>query len=175
MSSRTLKAPYPWTPVVSRFWAKVEKTASCWLWTGSKRSKGYGAFVYKSGSQTVQGRAHRFSYELHKGPIPDGLFVLHRCDTPACVNPDHLFTGTNKDNVEDMVSKGRHVPGGTYGPGNYQRGTEHHSARLTESVVREIRQQRSDGRSFGWIARTHGLSIGHVHRIVTRKAWAHVA
>ena len=172
MSSRTLKAPFPCE--VDRFWCKVEKTDACWLWTGSKRHKGYGAFVYKKNGQVIQGRAHRYSYELHKGEIPAGLFVLHRCDIPACVNPEHLFLGTNRDNVEDMVSKGRHVPGGTYGPGNYQRGEDHHSAKLNETIVREIRRQRGEGRSIGWLARTYGITIGHTHRIVTRKAWVYV-
>jgi hypothetical protein len=157
-----------------RFWAKVEKTEGCWLWTGAKRHKGYGAFVYARDGEVVQGRAHRYSYEVHVGPIPPGVFVLHRCDTPACVRPDHLFLGTNQDNVTDMMKKGRHVSGGTYKQGNYERGTAHHNARLTPEIVREIRASRDDGASFGQLAKRYGLAIGHVHRIVHRIAWGDV-
>jgi len=160
--------------VTERFWAKVNKTEGCWLWTGAKRNKGYGAFVYAKNGEAVQGRAHRFSYELHVGPIPDGLNVLHRCDTPACVRPDHLFLGTIAENNADMHAKGRHVKGGTHGPGAYQRGETHHNARLTADDVRAIRREREDGHSFGEIARRRGLAIGYVFRIVNRKAWAHV-
>ncbi len=86
-----------------RFWKKVDKTANCWLWTASLASKGYGAFG-------MNGRwvfAHRYSWVLKNGAIPEGLLVLHSCDTPACVNPDHLFLGTGSDNMKDMARKAR--------------------------------------------------------------------
>ena len=74
---------------VKRFWAKVDKSGECWLWTGSKRNKGYGAFVWSDDDGlVVQGRAHRFSFEIHIGPIPTGMCVLHSCDNPPCVRPD---------------------------------------------------------------------------------------
>jgi hypothetical protein len=158
-----------------RFWSKVEKTDDCWVWTGALRHKGYGAFVYVRDGEVVQGRAHRYSYERHVGPIPPGMFVLHRCDTPACVRPDHLFLGTNQDNVTDMMRKGRHVAGGTYRNGNYERGTAHHNARLTPELVREIRSAYdAGGTSFGQLATKYGLAIGHVYRIVRRRAWRDV-
>lgn len=89
---------------VENFWSKVEKIPfhSCWEWIAAQKD-GYGRF----GSS---GYAHRYSYELHKGKIPQGLFVCHHCDNPSCVNPDHLFLGTNEDNVRDMFQKNRNSP-----------------------------------------------------------------
>jgi len=148
------------------------------VWTGSKRNKGYGAFVWSGADgEVIQGRAHRFSWELHNGPIPEGMSVLHRCDNPPCVNPRHLFLGTIADNNHDMQAKGRKVPGGTHTPVElckYERGVEHHAATLTEDIVRSIRQDRLDGMSFGQLRKKYKLSIGHVYRIVKRKAWSHV-
>jgi hypothetical protein len=90
--------------VEARLWAKVDKTPTCWLWRGAK-SRGYGRFKV----DTVHApRVHRIVWELTHGPIPTGLSVLHRCDTPACVNPAHLFLGTQRDNVYDAIEKGRH-------------------------------------------------------------------
>jgi len=88
---------------LERFWAKVNRTDSCWLWTGSKTIGGYGQFPYKR----IPLLAHRVSYLISCGDIPDGLIVCHHCDNPSCVRPDHLFVGTHKDNFEDMVKKGR--------------------------------------------------------------------
>ena len=86
-----------------RFWLQVSKDEGCWLWEGHCSSDGYGSFRVK-GRETL---THRFSYLLHKGPIPKGMLVLHSCDRPACVNPAHLFVGTQKDNMQDMLAKGR--------------------------------------------------------------------
>jgi len=88
-----------------RFWTKVQKTDSCWLWLGSRTSaKGYGQFI-ANGRRYL---ASRYSWELHNGqPIPDGLIVCHHCDNPQCVNPAHLFTGTYQDNMDDRGAKGR--------------------------------------------------------------------
>lgn len=92
--------------LAERFWEKVEKTDGCWLWTASLTNKGYGEFRLNEPSPIL---AHRVAYELAHGPIPPGLFVCHHCDNPPCVRPDHLFLGTQKDNAQDMVRKGRHA------------------------------------------------------------------
>lgn len=160
---------------IERFWSHVEKTETCWLWTGSKRNKGYGAFVWADvEGKVVQGRAHRFVYELLVSPIPAGLFVLHHCDNPACVNPDHLFVGTNQDNVSDMMQKGRHVAGGTYTEGKYERGVKHHNARLTEYDIKAIRTDRVQGLSYSNLAEKYGIAPAHAYRIVNRYVWSHV-
>src|SRR3990167_10376201 len=103
-----------------RFWNKVNKTNSCWLWIASKFHDGYGQFRHE-GSMKL---AHRISYELHYGPIPDELCVCHICDVPSCVNPEHLFLGTQQENMEDKVKKGR-ARGGN-------------PRKLTEDQIKEI-------------------------------------
>jgi len=86
-----------------RFFQKVLKTDSCWLWTGGIATQGYG--VFRVDGKSVS--AHRHSYKIHKGEIPDGMHVCHSCDVRNCVNPDHLWVGTATDNMQDMIKKGR--------------------------------------------------------------------
>lgn len=95
----------PRKPIKERFEERYIPVpeSGCWIWTGHIRTNGYGAMSIKSKLQY----AHRISWELHNGPIPEGLFVLHKCDNPPCVNPDHLFIGTQKDNLQDAFKKGR--------------------------------------------------------------------
>ena len=94
----------------TRFWSKVNKTDGCWLWTGYRFHAGYGGFHESQPKRTVR-LAHRVAWELTNGLIPDGLHVCHTCDNRSCVRPDHLFLGTNADNVADKVAKGRQAKG----------------------------------------------------------------
>lgn len=96
---------------VERFWAFVNKTDTCWLWTGETNSQGYGRFAVQTVPKRVREFAHRFSYQLAHGDLSNDVFVLHTCDTPLCVNPQHLRPGTHQDNMNDAVAKGRMCKG----------------------------------------------------------------
>ena len=89
-----------------RFWSKVDKTDGCWNWMGALKETGYGAFRLKGAKATVP--SHRYAWEQTRGPIPKDKWLLHTCDNPRCVNPDHLYLGTHQDNVDDMIERGRH-------------------------------------------------------------------
>lgn len=159
-----------------RFWSHVIKIDGCWIWTASKRYKGYGAFCWRRDGVLIQGRAHRYSYELHYGTFPDELFVLHKCDNPPCVNPKHLFLGTVLDNNLDMCRKGRHVSGTSKTPVElckYKKGRDHHNVKIDESVVRQIRMDK-EKMSYSNLSLKYGLSLSHLHRIVNRKVWSYV-
>lgn len=96
-------------PLAERFAAKVNKTADCWLWTGYRQPNGYGQ-IGLGGRGDGSALAHRVSYELETGqPIPDGMVVMHKCDTPACIRFEHLTLGTQAENMADKVRKGRHL------------------------------------------------------------------
>jgi hypothetical protein len=107
-SVRNIIIEHRWkkNPLMLRFMAKVNKTETCWLWTGGIIVRGYPYGLFRVDRSPMK-LAHRVSYELHKGEIPDGLNVLHTCDNPRCVNPEHLFVGTQKENIQDMNRKGR--------------------------------------------------------------------
>jgi HNH endonuclease len=93
-------------PMEDRFWEKVNKTEGCWVWTAFTTASGYGQ-IHRPGKTSGAEFSHRYSWIIHFGPIPDNLHVLHRCDNPPCVNPHHLFLGTQEDNMKDMGAKGR--------------------------------------------------------------------
>lgn len=96
-----------------RFWSKVKITEGCWEWVGSKQIGGYGEL---RATRTWKVLAHRVSWQLHYGRIPEGFYVCHHCDNRCCVRPDHLFLGTAQDNTDDMIAKGRQIRGGRIKP-----------------------------------------------------------
>lgn len=102
--------PRPRKTTRQRFWSKVDKNGpmilqtQCWLWTAAKTADGYGSFWIRNKADYP----HRYSFEIHKGKLPDGLMACHHCDNPPCVNPDHIFAGTAKENGQDCKEKGRH-------------------------------------------------------------------
>lgn len=139
-----------------------EPNSGCWLWLGMMQvGKLYGLFCFKQKTT----KAHRASYALHRGPFDRSLCVLHRCDNPACVNPEHLTLGTQADNILDMDRKGRRVSA---------LGEQQHLSKLTPSLVKEIRQLAGSGLSYSQIARVYSLHAATVGRIVTRRTWRHV-
>lgn len=171
-----MKYPNRLRPLEERFWAKVQKSEACWVWRGTidARTGGYGRFRPDGHGRQV--RAHRVSWELANGPIPEGMHVLHRCDNPPCVRPDHLFLGTNRDNIADRVAKGR-GRGFTFRPDarSKPRGSQNGMAKLLESDIPHIRAAAAAGESQRAIARRYGVDPGTVWGIVRRRTWRHVA
>lgn len=159
-----------------RFWSKVDKcgpvpahvpeVGRCWVWTSTLKGT-YGSFR-RAKTRGAMERAHRVAWEMTYGPIPDGLWVLHRCDNRLCVRPDHLFLGSRQDNMDDMHAKGRGVP---------LRGERNGCSKLTEIEVREIRRLLGmpDRPSYREMARRFGVSRPVIQAIHQGRAWRHVA
>lgn len=162
--------------ITKRFWSKVDTSGgpdACWLWVGGLNGKAkanhYG-MLRLYGRKGIKKYAHRLSWEIHYGPIPEGAEVCHNCpggDNPACVNPSHLFIGSHADNMRDMARKGR-----AGGPGTP--GTRHPMARLNESQVRSIRAAVTSGETCPSVAVRYGLSRSTVQKIANRKLWKHL-
>lgn len=130
----------------------VCKTSGCWLWNAGKDKDGYGK-VKRNGRSI---RAHRMMYESHRGPIPDGKLVLHSCDTPACVNPDHLSIGDHQENHSQRGMRGRTAKGEASGRSKY-----------SDALIEQIRAERiKEGTSTLKLSRKYGVSVTHVKRIV---------
>lgn len=157
---RFLKGHNHRKPATDRFWAKVRKSDRCWEWT-ARLDDGYG-------SLSIAGRtmgAHRYSYELHIGPIPDGLYVCHRCDNRKCVNPEHLFLGTHQDNMADMYSKGRRPA---------PIGERNGFSKLTAEQAQAIHDMRKAGATQTAIAAKFGITQALVSLILLGKSWRSV-
>jgi hypothetical protein len=154
-----------------RFWNKVWKLgceAGCWLWVAATDPKGYG----RVGFRDKVFLPHRISYALHHGSVPDDLFVLHRCDVPSCVRPDHLWLGTNRDNMLDASAKSRCGP--QKYPGLYPTGEGHANSKLTAEKVLEMRRLFSDGHDHASLSEKFGVTKANVGYIVRGKAWKHL-
>jgi hypothetical protein len=152
-------------PVEDRFWSKVDKPSpeECWLWLGSTDSHGYGSFGDKKGNQWHGFPAHRVAWELTNGPIPDGQIACHRCDNPPCVNPRHLFLGTDLDNVRDMDAKGRRVSA---------RAEKVGSTKLTWDQVRAIRVEYRPWKvSMHKLAARYGVHHTVILDIIHNRTW----
>jgi len=160
---KAMHSEYCRDPWEYRLWSRVainDKTG-CWEWTGSVNRTGYGQLrIDRHGVQP-----HRVAYEMLVGPIPPGIYVCHACDNPICVNPHHLWLGTNSDNQLDAVLKERRV---------ILRGSAHPFAKLTEQQVLTIRQQIVDGKRCADIASEFGVSETEIYHIKTRCSWAHI-
>jgi hypothetical protein len=160
-----------------RFWSKIDKVSSprgCWLWTATKNNKGYGLF--RPGGSAPKRLAHRISYEMHCEPIPDGLIVMHACDNPACVNPEHLSLGSKKGNMQDCKAKGRvsrHKPPLGHRPPRMV-GSAHARAKMTEDQVRQYRSELAAGKPLRQLARETGINRRTLMHMRDGKNWSHV-
>lgn len=135
--------------------------SGCWNCTSHARSKaGYSRFR-SNGKMTL---VHRYMYEQKYGKIPDGMFACHRCDNPACINPDHIFIGTNQDNIDDMCNKNRQ---------NKTKGSNHYKSKLTDEQVREIRF-KSSGLSQNYLSRKYGVVQSVIWAIINGHIWKHI-
>lgn len=145
-------APPKRSPPDVRFWAKVEKSDGCWLWTARVDKLGYGFF--RADSQKAHALAHRFSWALHNGPIPTGLLVLHKCDRPGCVRPDHLYVGTDADNTADKLSRHRQAH------------------RLSTEQVQAIRERLRAGATRVCVAADYNVTTSAIRLIAVGRTWA---
>lgn len=155
-----------------RFWSKVNKTDDCWLWTAAvsnpkipeqiDESRAYG--IFWDGKRLVS--AHRFMYELKRRTLRPGEIVMHLCDVPRCVNPEHLQAGSQSDNLRQAVERGRHRTNPCYG-------SRHSGSKLTEKKVECIKQMAADGLTHRVIAKHFGVAYSLITRIVSGKIWRH--
>jgi HNH endonuclease len=175
-------------PTIIRFWKFVDQSPNqgpdgdCWEWQGKRLHFGHGRFHFFSGYDSArkkEQRAHRFSYMLHRGEIPKGLNVLHHCDNPPCVNPDHLFIGTNGDNNKDRARKGRTPKGSQHfshtKPECVRRGESHGCHKLTDEQVVEIRNKYIPRVvTIPTLRDEYGVTYSTIQKIVQRKTWTHI-
>lgn len=190
--------------IAERFWSKVDKNgptvdhvpgiSNCWVWAVPSTNRG-GYGLFRVSKRSMLATAHRVAWSIHNGPIPKGLCVLHRCDNRRCVRPEHLWLGTQRDNIQDMVRKGRIASGDTSGPRKHpermrrtnpsRHGTRTHperiargeragTARFTAHDVAEIRRQVAEGELQRVVAARFGTCQTTISAIVRRRTWAHI-
>ena len=143
-----------------RFWDKVEKAGDCWLWIAGKFKQGYGSFYFKGRHI----KAHRMAWELTYGAIPEGKRVCHYCDNPSCTNPEHLFLGTQKDNIRDMMAKGRSPTVGVS-----QVGEDNRNAKLTKEEALAIYQSPAPCKL---LAKLYPVSLQQIYNIKNGYRWS---
>lgn len=159
MSGKIILLDHEWANVY--FWPRVQKTDTCWLWTASITSRGYGQCFFHQKVSTT----HRVSYILNYGCIPDNLHVCHHCDVRHCVRPDHLFLGTNKDNLQDASQKNR------ISRTHQKRGSDHPLSKLTNTDVMEIRDL-SSRMTQSEIARLYNVRQNTIFCILSGQTWS---
>ncbi len=165
--------------IMSNFFSKIDETGpteSCWNWKGAMQ-RNYGTLHIQCNKERYQERAHRYSYRLHNGEIPAGMFVCHRCDNPKCVNPHHLFLGTTQDNMDDMVAKRRSSRGEKHiklMKARNLRGDKNPSTKLTAENVRQILEIKAQGKTNKEIAKIFGVTATAIYYIFSGYNWSHI-
>lgn len=156
----------PRRPFILRFLSRINQSETCWLWTGAPDRFGYGR-ISLGGRNAKALKAHRASWILFRGKIPEELCVCHKCDVKLCVNPEHLFLGTIADNNHDMFNKGRGNPGSP--PGQ-----QHWNSKLTDDEVLEIRKHSIDGTSKKHLAEKYDVDLSVIYRVIWRETRSHI-
>lgn len=149
--------------LIKRFMDKVqpEPMSGCWLWVGSYNNRGYGILSINNSTK----KAHRVSWDLFRTGSIHGFFVCHKCDVRGCVNPDHLFSGTAKDNKMDQMAKGRFTP---------FLGDGHASSKMTEELVIKVRKMARIGFTHSELAALYGVHKGTISKAITGETWGHL-
>jgi hypothetical protein len=154
--------------LLDRFNKKISKvTSGCWEWNACRFDDGYGRFVVNA--KVVL--AHRMSYQIHVGVIPDNLLVLHKCDNPPCVNPEHLFVGTHQDNTDDMIAKGRGYRGNEE---TRPHGESCYNSKFKDGDIVSIRLRAAEGAKTKDLAKLYDVQESAIRKIITRTAWKHI-
>lgn len=171
-----------------RFSSKVEIVGECWIWNAAKNRAGYGVYcVYTPEAKEKKDRkrmmpAHRFSWSYINGEIPKGMFACHKCDNPSCVNPEHIFIGTQKENMADMRAKGRSAKGEKHWhrkhPEMILRGEQIGNSKLTAEQVKRIREEYKPGKpnntseySLTGLAKKYGVTFQTISKIINNQRW----
>lgn len=168
--------------IMAHLQARSDMSGECWVWQGARNYSGYGAVGHRHKIWLV----HRLAWTLVNGPIPGKMSVLHRCDNPPCWRPDHLFLGTDLDNVRDALAKNRFYTGNgdsIRGDKNWQRqhpdlvyrGERNGMARLTDEAVIRIRSLHTEGWTMAALAREYGITRQNIRHIVTGRTWRHLS
>ena len=149
--------------IAERFWSKVDKSGNCWMFTGDRIKQGYGRIFFR-GKKWL---AHRVSWVLHNGEIPEGLSCCHKCDNPGCVRPDHLFLASHQQNMQDRDNKKR-------GALPRLAGERHGMSKLTAGDVLTIRGLLAEGCKAQSISQFFGIAESTISQIKNRRRWAHI-